>query len=640
MDDMSAYREVFESESRDFLQLMSDALLRLEGAPNDLGPVDEVFRAAHSLKGMAAAMGYDSIANVAHQLESLVDTVRKRERAVTRELIDTLLLACDGLGDATAAATRDALDDQMLAGMADQIRIALESPAEAGAGPASATRHVVRVTLDESCALRSVRAYMVLKRLSQIGEVVETTPSMADIEDEKFDLAFEATIATACDEASIESAVLEVSEVAGVEVLAAAQPGAGEKRAFTHAPKLSDSQTVRVSVGHIDEMVNLVGELVIVRSRLGRLASTIEEPGLVRALEELGAVGSALQQVVLTTRMVPVAQIFNRFPRMVRDLAADMGRKIEFLMEGLDIELDRTVLDEIGDPLVHLLRNAVGHGVETPEEREAAGKDPTATVKLTAAREKTSVSIVVEDDGRGIDVDAVRAKAVERGIVAADRASELTEEEAYSLISSPGFSTATETTELFGRGVGLDAVKEKIEQLGGTMSISSVYGKGSKFVLALPLTLAIIQALLLEDAGNVYAVPMANVVEAHATDELVVKTIDTAPVAVLGERVVPLRPLQEALGHRPGNGEGKTKGKAKGKAALKGKGDQAVIVAWREAELGLLVEKLVGKQEVVIKPLPSWLRGARGAAGATVLGDGRVALIVDVRSLISTEVKS
>lgn len=619
-DDMAAYREVFESESREFLQLMNDALLRLESAPSDLAPVDEVFRAAHSLKGMAAAMGYESIAEVAHHLENLVDTVRKRERGVTSALVDILLAGCDGLGEAITEATAGAVDEEALGALQGRIREAMEAPAAAPA-TGGANRYTVTVTLDEACALRSVRAYMVLKRLSQIGDIVDTKPSVADIEDERFELTFEAMLTTEAPAETVEAAALEISEVASAEVQAAEVPK--ERRAVPRAPRVSDTQTVRVSVGHIDEMVNLVGELVIVRSRLARIAASLDDLELGKALEELGRVGTALQQVVLRTRMVPVEQIFNRFPRMIRDLANELDKKVEFEMDGLDIELDRTVLDEIGDPLVHLLRNAVGHGAESEAARRAAGKDPTAHIRLSAVREKSAVSIIVEDDGQGINLDAVKAKAVERGVVTPERANEMSEEEACALICAPGLSTAQATTELSGRGVGLDAVKEKIEQLGGTLVISSAYGEGTRFTLSLPLTLAIVQALLLEDAGHVYAVPMANVVEAHAIDELTVKTVRKAPVAVIGERVIPLKPLQEALGKQAGDGQA----------------TQAILVAWRETETGLLVERLLGKHEVVIKPLPSWLRGAKGVAGATVLGDGRVALIVDVRSLIGQEVR-
>jgi two-component system chemotaxis sensor kinase CheA len=617
-DDMSAYREVFESESREFLQLLSDALLKLESSPGDLGPVDEVFRAAHSLKGMAAAMGYDAIAGVAHKLESLVDTVRKRERAVTSELVDLLLVACDGLGEAIAAATTGNSDDELLSSLEAQLVAAFEAPASAPEAP-SGIRWTVKVVLEESCALRSVRAYMVLKRLSQLGDVVDTKPSMQEIEDESFEREFEATLQTPAEPDAIADAVREINEVEDVRV-ESGHPGE-ERRAEKRAPRLSDSQTVRVSVGHIDEMVNLVGELVIARSRIQQMVSNYEDADLKRALEELGSISVALQQVVLTTRMVPVAQIFNRFPRMVRDLAQELDRPVDFTMDGLDIELDRTVLDEIGDPLVHLLRNAIGHGVESAADREAAGKSATATVKLSAMREKTSVSIVVEDDGKGIDVESIRAKAVERDIWPAETAASMSKEECYGLICTPNFSTAKQTTELFGRGVGLDAVKEKIEQLGGSMTIQSELGVGSRFILALPLTLAIVQALLLEDCGYVFAIPMANITEAHAVSDVPIKTIDGSPVALLAERVVPLRSLQEAMGReRPPQD-----------------GTQMIIVAWREDETGLIVERLLGKQEVVIKPLPEWLRGVKGVAGATVLGDGRVALIVDVRSLIARE---
>lgn len=620
--DMSAYAEIFAGESREFLELMNTALLALEERPGDLGPVDEVFRAAHSLKGMAAAMGYEAIAQAAHELEDLVDTVRRRERKVTGALIDVLLAASDSIGSAIIQAAGGGSSDEGMAELVARLREVAQTPGEPPPKGAEAVRYRVDVRLEDSCVLRSVRAYMVLKRLSQLGEVVETEPPMVDIEDERFGQGFAAVVSTAQDPEVLTEAVMEISEVEDVKVRTAAPEEAARlpAGATTAASRVSESHTVRVSVEHIDEMVNLVGELVIARSRLEDIASSAADPELRRAVEELGVVSGALQQVVLRTRMVPVSHVFNRFPRMIRDSARELGREVEFQMDGLDIELDRTVLDEIGDPLVHLLRNAVSHGVEPPEDREKAGKSPKAIIRLGAAREKTSVTITVEDDGRGIDHEAVRRRAVERGVVSGEAAAGLTYEETFALICAPGFSTAETTSELSGRGVGLDAVKEKIEQLGGSVTISSEPGEGSRFVLALPLTLAIIQALLLEDAGHVYAVPIANVAEAHALAALNTRTVDGSPCALLPERVVPLRRLQEALGRPVRTSEG---------------GTEVVVVAWRESEVGLVVDHLFGKQEIVIKALPSWLKGAVGVSGATVLGDGRVALIVDVRSLIA-----
>lgn len=622
--DMSAYAEIFQSESQEFLQLMNDALLALEDHPADLAPVDEVFRAAHSLKGMAAAMGYGAIAQAAHELEELVDTLRRRERQVTRELVDVLLSACDRLGAGIAEAAAGGSPDAPMAELVAGLREVAEAPSAPPPRSDEPMRYRVDVKLEDNCVLRSVRAYMVLKRLSRLGEVVETAPPMVDIEDEQFGQGFAAIVSSTLEADKIVEAVMEISEIEDVKVRPAPlEEAAPRSSGGPMPPRVADSQTVRVSVGHIDEMVNLVGELVIVRSRLEQMALGVSDADLRRAVEELGLVTSALQQVVLRTRMVPVSHIFNRFPRMVRDSARDLGREVDFEMDGLDIELDRTVLDEIGDPLVHLLRNAVSHGAEPPEERERSGKPRRATVRLSAAREKTSVTITVEDDGRGIDREAVSAKAVERGLLSAEAAQQLGPEETYGLICMPGFSTAESTTELSGRGVGLDAVKEKIEQLGGSVTITSERGRGSRFTLALPLTLAIIHALLLEDASNVYAIPITNVVEAHATDELTVKTVEGGPCALLAGRVVPLARLQEALGRDTAS------------QASQAAGRQVVVVAWRDSELGLVVDRLVGKQEIVIKPLPAWLKGAIGVAGATVLGDGRVALIVDVRGLIS-----
>jgi two-component system chemotaxis sensor kinase CheA len=649
-DDMQAYRDVFVSESAEYLQGIVDGLLQLEADPNDLEPVEVVFRGAHSLKGMSAAMGYERTADLTHKMESLMDTVRKRVQPADRTLIDLMLRAVD--------VVKTLIEDEMAgtvavdpSGMIVELTARTENPGAAKptasapvqeAEPVSpetsgaiggGTEKAVTVTLEDACVLKSVRAYMVIKRLSHMGAVVETHPSAREIEDENFDRTFEVVVRTPASADDVAKAVRGVSEVADATVAErasevepdSAAPAVAEESPFVRTrnaiPKLSETQTVRVAIGHLDTMVNLVGELVIIRARLENLAKVAGRTDILEALEDLRRTSSELQHEVMQTRMVPVGNIFNRFPRMVRDLARDLDKDIAFEMEGLDIELDRTVLDEIGDPLVHLLRNAVDHGVESASDRAASGKPLRATVRLVAARERDQVLLIVTDDGKGMDPDRIWAKAVEKGLVTPEQRDACTSEDVLMLTCTPGFSTAESATKVSGRGVGMDVVRGKIEYLGGSLTIRSVPGEGTEFTLSLPLTLAIVQALLVTAGGLTFALPLSFVGEVFAWDEVEVGTVEGGPVLSLRDgRVVPLYRLDVLIGSHDDQPT---------------EGEYVVLVEQGEQARGLTVCELVGRQEVVIKPLAKMLRHIRGLGGATVLGDGSVALILDPRMLFS-----
>lgn len=651
MSDMDAYRDIFLSESAEFMQGITDGLLALESAPNDLAPVETIFRGAHSLKGMAAAMGYEATADLTHKMEGLMDRVRQRERGVDRGLIDLMLEAVDTVKmlideESSGASTTQvealvarlsAMTEQENGG--EQSPEGLVPPEETGlvgeiqARPGE-TLYRVLVTLDEACVLKAVRAYMVIKRLSHMGHVVDTIPSGRDIEDERFDLEFTVFVSTQSSAEEVRAAVLGVSEVdsASASVLETAPPAESETSApvtgalktprRTAIPKLSETQTVRIAIGHLDSMVNLVGELVILRSRLERIARNAADRELDEAIEELQRVAGELQHEVMHTRMVPVGNIFNRFPRMVRDLARDLGKTITFEMDGLDIELDRTVLDEIGDPIVHLLRNSIDHGIEPEEERAAAGKPAQGTVRLEAARERDRVRISVSDDGRGIDSDRVWEKACSLGLADSSSRDSYSHEDVLLFTCVPGFSTAAQATRVSGRGVGMDVVKGKIEHLGGTLSIVSRPGQGTEFVLVLPLTLAIIQALLVEADGATYAVPLGAVDEVLGPDDIEFDTVDGAPVAIDREgAIIPVHHLKTLLGT---GDEG---------PRLPRPTERLVLIEYGTHRRGLIVEALLGRHEIVIKPLANMFRSVRGVGGATVLGDGRVALIIDPRTI-------
>ncbi len=690
-DEMDRYEEVFLSESEEYLQSIVDGLLALETDPHDTEPVETVFRGAHSLKGMAAAMRYDRTSALTHKMESLMDTVRKGEQAADATLIDLMLEALDavrGLISVEARGEGDLDESRIAEGLTARAE-RRSPPTEAPAAPEPSAPHAeglqagehayrVTVTLEEACVLKSVRAYMVLKRFNHLGSVSGTVPSAQEIEDEGFDRSFEVFVRTKQNAEQVRDAATAVSEVESAEVEELSSPEeavleggsgseaappeaggtplkaattpetapAGSRRATTGP---TEAQTVRVSIAHLDNIVDLVGELVILRSRLESTALREERDELTGVFEELYRVTSELQHGVMQTRMVPVGQVFNRFPRMVRDLARDLDKPVGFLMDGLDIELDRTVLDEISDPLVHLLRNAVDHGIEPARERIAAGKPERGVVRLEASREREHVKVVVSDDGGGMDPERIWSKALERGLVSEEDRAAMDRRDVLLLCCEPGFSTLEQATSVSGRGVGMDVVKGKIEYLGGSLLIESESGRGSRFELSLPLTFAIIQALLVRAAGRVFAIPLSAVAEVVPPDEMTLERVDGKPVITLREEcVVPVRSLAGLVGlpaDGPSEAARDTADAARDTAdAARDTADAArdtapaahqeyVLIETGDRRSALSVDELIGRQEIVIKPLARMFKHLRGLGGATVLGDGHVALILDPRSL-------
>lgn len=656
MSDMDAYKDVFLAESADYLQQITDGLLALETVPHDLEPVETIFRGAHSLKGMSAAMGYNKTADLTHKMEGLMDRVRKDELDASTEVVNLMLAAVD--------LVRDLIDDESNGkGLVDpgEMMSAIEGVVSAPSGKPPVVDFVVeaseepsgsadladgtllvRIALEEECVLKAVRAYMVIKRLSRMGDVIETHPSSQDIEDEHFERSFEIVLATPASEEEVRAAAAGVTEVESVEVTRptrsaevpqestemiegeSAPPAASVLRK-RDLPKLSETQTVRISIGHLDTLVDLVGELVILRSRLERIAGETRNTELIETVGDLQSISTDLQYEVMQTRMVPVGNIFNRFPRMVRDLAIDLGKQVDFNMEGLDIELDRTVLDEIGDPLVHLLRNSIDHGIESAEQRVSAGKRAAGTITLSASRERDHVAIVVSDDGKGMDVDKLWRKAVERGLVQESDRANYDESDILQFTCVPGLSTAEQATKVSGRGVGMDVVKGKIEYLGGTVQIKSRLAEGTDFILRLPPTLAIIQALLVEGCGQIFALPLSSVEEVLSAEEVVARTVDDSPVVVLRDgEIIPMLRLDALFFDAD--------------ASAMPEPHSSVLVVQAGTELrALQVDALVGRTEVVVKPMSALFRDHKGFSGATILGDGRVMLIIDPRSLSSVE---
>jgi two-component system chemotaxis sensor kinase CheA len=651
---------LFLAETQELLDTLDEQLLRLEHAGSDPTLLQEVFRAAHTIKGNSAAIGHTRMAALTHAMETVLDRLRHGELAATSALVDRLLEATDVL---KVLATEVETLEQSDVDVDSQIR-ALESWADtpqAATGPAvrptqlpcppGATHHLVLEF--EAGPWAPVRALQALMELEAVAEVLATHPSRAEIEQQRIDRRLEAWISTPQAPAAVREVLAQVPEVTVLSLLpaeeaVAAQTAEADERADearATAPVASGrtgTTTVRIDVARLDTLLNLVGELVIDRTRLLELGRVLaDQVGESRVLSELyettqhlGRVTDELQAEVMKSRMLPIATVFSRFPRLVRDLATRQGKRVELVIEGQETELDRSVIEEIGDPLVHLLRNAIDHGVEPPGEREAAGKLPVARVRLAAEHTESSIVIVVEDDGRGIDPARVRARAVERGVLSPEAAARLTDTEAVDLIFAPGFSTAQEVSDVSGRGVGMDIVRTNVERVGGTVEVQTTVGAGTRFVLRLPLTLAIVHALLVRVGAGVYAIPLSSVTETLRVPASDVQRLQRQEAILLRGRVLPLVRLATVFGTRPGGARAAEP--TAPPAAEDGADDMLLVVAVRlgERQVGLVVDRLLGDQEVVIKALGPLFGDVPGVSSAAILGDGTVALIVEVAGLI------
>jgi two-component system chemotaxis sensor kinase CheA len=686
--DMSEYKEIFKAESEEHLQQLNDSLLGLEQNPNELEYINTMFRSAHTLKGMSATMGFNTISELTHEMENLMDMVRKSQVEVSNGLIDILFECLDTLEalveavdsseevdiahlqatltqamegtmpvqeiKGSVAASIDTIQNEISKEIPDKTA-ETEAEAEVATVPDNielsdnekqAIKEAVdegnrvvslKVILDESCVLKSARSTLVLINVSKMGEIIKCVPTEAELEDEKFDLEFTVIFATKSGDEDIVGTIKKISEIKEVIPATIAESSGTEEKAqekkaekseekkSASAVKRSDAvksiQSVRVNIERLDNLMNLVGELIINKIRLNQLASDLNAKDLDESLANLDRLTNEIQTEVMESRMVPIDQIFSRFPRMVRDLAKSEGKQINLIIEGKEIELDRTVLDEIGDPLVHLLRNAVDHGIESEEERKQLGKPVAGLVRLAASRQRNSVLIEVEDDGKGMAPDHLRDVAVKKGILSREEADKLSDNDALNLIFMPGFSGAKVVTDISGRGVGMDAVKTKIEALGGSVKISSVPGQGSIMKLQLPLTVAIIQSLMVTVAGETYAIPLGSVIRDVGIKASDIKTIEGKEVIMLRGEVFPLLRLHDVL-------ECPTEEEEKQNLIV-------VVVEKMGSNIGLVVDGLLGQQEVIIKTLDNkLLKNMKGFAGATILGDGSVALILDIATLI------
>ena len=653
--DNAQYAELFLTESREHVSAINHSLLELErggGATDGGESVGAIFRAVHTIKGMSATMGYTPVASLSHELETLLDSVRRGVRAVDAHLMELLFQAADVLENAIEGAVLGRLDAPEVGPLVTRLRaegMHVDGPTAASTVAMSATDRgwgalvppgeglLVRVRLMEGTPLKGVRAFIVVQAAGKLGEVVACSPPLDRLQADAFDHDFAIRLVTDLAPAAVERALRSAGDVADVhaEDEAAAETLPRATMEFSVAelaegmpaiaapetpavPGARPQRSVRIDLRRLDTLMNLIGELVITRGRLLQLAGASDDPALVETVAQASRLVADLQDEIMTSRMVPVWQVFDRFPRLVRDAARSVGKEVELAIEGKEVELDRSMLEEVGDPIVHLLRNAVDHGIEQPGERVAKGKPRAGKLTLSALRDRSAVAIRVTDDGRGIDRARVLVRAQESGLIDAAR-SDLSDEELVRIIARAGFSTAERVTDLSGRGVGVDAVYNRVRSLGGSVDIRSVKDEGTTVTLRLPLTLAIVRSLLARIGDETYAVPMTHVCETVELRPTIVRSLKGREVLMVRDEVLPLvrlRALVDYEGPAP--------------AGL----EQVIVVELAERRAALVVDALIGQQEIVVKQFDG-VHDARSLfGGATILGDGAPALIIDVSSLL------
>lgn len=681
--ELNQYLEMFIEESKEHLQSCTDNLLELEKNPKDLSIVNEIFRSAHTLKGMSATMGYEDLADLTHKMENVLDAIRNEKIEVNSDILDVVFESVDHLegmimdiadggdgkrdvtetvsklksiesGEPIKEASMPAASNEVAATTVetnekstlsyDEFDITvLQQSSEQGFNALEIT-----VTLREDCLLKAARVYMVFDILEKSGDVIKSYPSVEQLEEEQFDLQFQVAIITKDSAEELQKKIMKVSEVEKVHAIqltkeslekpeektievqaeekVVKQPANNAKKADSGktAPAKThhaQSKTIRVSIERLDILMNLFEELVIDRGRLQSISSDVNHSELNETVERMSRVMGDLQNIVLTMRMVPVETVFNRFPKMVRTISRDLHKKINLQIIGAETELDRTVIDEIGDPLVHLIRNSCDHGIESPEVRRAKGKPEEGSVVLRAYHSGNYVFIEIEDDGAGIDRNKVLEKALSKGIVTNESAALLSDNQINELILASGFSTADAVSDLSGRGVGLDVVKTTIQSLGGSISIESTQDVGSIFSVQLPLTLSIISVMLVEIEKEIYAIPLSSIIETSIIKDSEILNAHNQKVIDFRGKVVPLIFLEEVF-------------EVPRKEPIDDEYHSVVIVRKGEKMAGLVVDSFIGQQEIVLKSLGNYLKNIFAISGATILGNGKVALIVDCNALM------
>lgn len=678
--DTSQYLSMFLEESKDNLQTLNEALLQLEQEPDNVDKLNEIFRVAHTIKGMAATMGYNTMAALTHKMEDVLSEFRDGQLKVTKQVVtvlfkcldtleqmvdniengeeqevsvDDIITKLESISQKGAAQGNEKVDESKASDLSDKkdndnsqkltlneydanvIRQAIEKGYNAFA---------IDINLSKSTLLKSARAFLIFKNLEEWGEITKSIPGTEDLEAENFEFEINLVYLTHKNEDEVRELLQEISEIDSIDINGLtldnvklnyveekpkeeAKKKEPEKKNTANkkaekakgksgeAPHKKMHQSVRVDLERLDKFLNMVSELVINRTRLEQISQNYKLAELNETLEQVARTTNDLQDLVMKIRMLPLDTVFNRFPRLVRDLSVELNKEMELVIEGQDTELDRTVIDEIGEPLIHLIRNSADHGIEdSKEERIARGKDPVGKIKLIAYQEGTKAVIKVQDDGNGIDVEKVREKAEERGI----NTENMSENEIVNLIFDQGFSTNDVVTDISGRGVGMDVVKTKISALGGTVDMTTQQGKGTTFTIKLPLTLQIITALLVKVGSENLALSLNAIDSVIDYDESQIKKTNNKEVIIYRGNVLPIIRVNEKL-NLPKSDNKKV---------------YIVIVKVGEKMAGLLVDSLMGQQDIVIKPLGKTLKMLKEYIGATILGDGLVTLILDVAALV------
>ncbi|MDW2884896.1 chemotaxis protein CheA [Exiguobacterium artemiae] len=660
--DLNEYLGLFLDESIEHLQAINSSLLIFEQRLDDEAVIDQIFRSAHTLKGMSGTMGYDAIADLTHEMESALDLVRSKTQPATPELIDVLFVAAEQLETMVEDISQGGTGKLDVTTTVIRLKKFIEPGTESTQNmvkPAGTVMknfecdvysesvvrqsmasgyqaYVITVELSADVILKAARVYMVFDRLQNLGDVILSNPTSDELEQEQFETRFDVLFVTMKSAEDIQQEIKSVSEVAqvliqpfevSVEPAAAAtllEPVEETPAVNTSTETSNETQTpiaaktIRVNLERIDRLMNLFEEFIIDRGRLERIAAEVGSSDLTETVERIKRGTNELQSLVLTLRMMPIEQVFNRFPRMVRSVSKDVGKNIKLHITGAETELDRTVIDEIGDPLVHLIRNAVDHGIESKADRILAGKPVEGNLSLRAYHSGNRVFIEIEDDGAGINHERVTKIALEKGLLTEEEAALLTPEEAAMLLFAPGFSTAETVTDLSGRGVGLDVVKSKIESLGGEVFVETKRGEGTIFRISLPLTLSIISAMLVKLGQETYAIPLTAIIETTSLKQDVILQAHREKVFDFRGQLVPLISLNQVYGL----------------PHVEADAYSVVVVRSGEKLAGLMVSELIGQQEIVMKPLGSYLEGIRAISGATILGDGQVALIIDSNALL------
>ena len=695
--DVSQYLEIFLDESREHIQNLNTQIMDLEQNPESEDTINEIFRAAHSLKGMAGTMGYKRMQTLTHDMENVFSEVRNGNIKVKANMIDILFQCLDALeeyvdniqntadeGTNDNAPLIKMLNDVLNEGKgAAAAPTAAEAPREtpaaptAGSGALEEKWHEIKldssqltvlkealaqgkkvygltVKVQETCILKAARAFLVFKAIEELGEIMVSCPPVQDIEDEKFDFDFSLICITECSLDKLLAAVRNVSEIesakgaawdpntvvtveeepeepkkeevttekAAVAPVANAEAAPAKNTEKKAVSKPVVNRTVRVDIEKLDSLMNLVSELIIAKNSLVSATSSIGNVGneFNEQVEYLESVTTNLHESVMKVRMVPIESVVTKFPRMIRDLSKKLDKKMELYMSGEETELDRTVVDEIGDPLMHLLRNSADHGLESAEVRKERGKPEVGSIFLDAYQDGNNVVIEVRDDGNGIDTEAVKRKALEKGVVTREQADSMSEKEAIELLFHAGFSTSEKVSDVSGRGVGLDVVKSKIEALSGDVEVKSKLGEGSTWIIRLPLTLAIIQALMVTVGGEKYAISLGSIQTIEDISPADIKLVQTEEVIHLRGSVIPLIRLSEILDA----------------PSTKSSDENLVVVIVKKGDklAGLVVDELIGQQEIVIKSMGKYISKCKMISGATILGNGEVALILDANAII------